>query len=141
MKFALILMIKNEERILKRCLEAVSDFVDCFCICDTGSTDKTVEVGNEFLKSHIGCLTVEPWKNFGHNRTVSFENAKKYIQDELKWDLKETYGLLLDADMVFVPGTLKKLPLGEVGYSFIQVNSGLEYANTRLVRMDFPCIS
>lgn len=138
MKFALILMIKNEERILKRCLEAVSDFVDCFCICDTGSTDKTAEVGNEFLKDHVGCLTVEPWKNFGYNRTVSFENAKKYIQDELKWDLKETYGLLLDADMVFVSGSLKKLHLGEVGYSFIQLNSGLEYANTRLVRMDFP---
>ena len=51
MKFALILMIKNEEKILKRCLEAVEKVVDCFCICDTGSTDSTQEVAKEFLKT------------------------------------------------------------------------------------------
>lgn len=143
MKFALILMIKNEERILKRCLEAVENVVDCFCILDTGSTDKTVDIANDFLKTHTGCITVEPWKNFGYNRTISFQNAQKYIQNELKWDLNETYGLLLDADMVFVPGKLKEQPLTATGYRFIQMNGTLEYYNTRLVRMDFPwkCVS
>lgn len=143
MKLALILMIKNEEKILKRCLEAVENIVDCFCICDTGSTDKTVEIAEEFLKTHTGCVTVEPWKNFGHNRTISFQNAQKFIRDELKWDTKDTYGLLLDADMVFVPGTLKQQNLTATGYRFIQVNGTLEYYNTRLVRMDFPwkCVS
>lgn len=138
MKFALILMIKNESKILQRCLQAVENVVDCFCILDTGSTDNTVEIANEFLKTHTGCVTVEPWKNFGHNRTVSFQNAQKYIRDELKWDLKETYGLLLDADMLFVPGTLKQQKLDKIGYRFIQVNGSLEYYNCRLIRMDFP---
>ena len=38
MRFVLVLMIRNEEKILGRCLEAVADLVDAFCICDTGST-------------------------------------------------------------------------------------------------------
>ena len=136
MKFVLILMIKNEEKILKRCLEAVTNIADCFCICDTGSTDNTVDVANEFLSSHTGNLTVEPWQDFGHNRTVSFVNAQKYVRD-LGWNLQETYGLLLDADMVFVAGKLKTYPLTAIGYKIIQNNSTLEYYNARVIRMDF----
>lgn len=138
MKFALILMIRNESKILRRCLKSVENFVDCFCILDTGSTDNTVEIANEYLKTHTGCLTVEPWKNFGYNRTISFENAQKYIRDELKWDLSHTYGLLLDADMEFISGTLKNQILDKIGYRFVQVNGHLEYYNARLIRMDYP---
>lgn len=136
MKLALILMIRNEEKIIKRCLEAVENVVDCFCVCDTGSNDKTVEIVQEFLKTRKGCLTTEPWKNFGHNRTVSFQNAQTYVRDELKWDLKDTYGLLLDADMIFVPGNLRQQTLTGIGYNIVQLNGGLEYNNCRLVRMD-----
>ena len=136
-------MIKNEEKILKRCLEAVENFVDCFCICDTGSTDNSVEIAKEFLKTHKGCLTSEPWKNFGHNRTISFQNAQTYIKQALKWDLLKTYGLLLDADMVFVNKTLKEQTLNAIGYKIIQLNGSLEYYNCRIIRMDFPwkCVS
>jgi glycosyltransferase involved in cell wall biosynthesis len=136
MVFALILMIKNEERILKRCLEAVENTVDYFCILDTGSTDKSVEIANEFLKTRKGCVTVEPFQNFGYNRTVSFQNAQKYLKTQ-EVDLTTVYGLLLDADMVFVPGTLKQHPLGAMGYKIIQLNGNLEYYNCRIVRMDF----
>lgn len=136
MKFALILMIKNEEKILKRCLEAVEKVVDCFCICDTGSTDSTQEVAKEFLKTRTGCLTIEPWQNFGHNRTVSFVNAQTYVK-ELGWNLEETYGILLDADMMFVPGKLRQQKLGAIGYKIIQKNANLEYYNTRIIRMDY----
>lgn len=129
-------MIKNEEKILKRCLEAVEKLVDCFCICDTGSTDSTVKIANEFLDTHMGNLTVEPFQNFGHNRTVSFQNAQKYVRS-LGWNLQETYGLFLDADMMFVQGKLKGYPLTAVGYKIIQLNGNLEYYNLRIARMDF----
>lgn len=129
-------MIKNEERILKRCLEAVENLVDCFCICDTGSTDSTQEVAREFLKTRTGCLTIEPWQNFGYNRTISFVNAQKFVKD-LGWNLEETYGILLDADMMFVPGKLREHKLGAIGYKIIQKNANLEYYNTRIIRMDY----
>jgi len=129
-------MIKNEEKILKRCLEAVEKVVDCFCICDTGSTDSTQEVAKEFLKTRTGCLTIEPWQNFGHNRTISFVNAQKFVKD-LGWNLEETYGILLDADMMFVPGKLRQQKLGAIGYKIIQKNANLEYYNARIIRMDY----
>lgn len=138
MKIVLILMVKNEEKILKRCLESVQNIVDCFCICDTGSTDNTVKIANEFLEKHTGCITVVPWKNFGFNRTASFDNAQSYVADKLKWDMTDTYGLLLDADMVFVPGKLKEQKLTKEGYCFVQLNGGLEYSNCRFIRMDYP---
>jgi glycosyltransferase involved in cell wall biosynthesis len=137
MKIVLILMVKNEERILKRCLEAVEHVVDAFCIHDTGSTDKTVQIAEEFLETHKGCVTVSKWKNFGYNRTRSFREAQVYVHKGLNWDLKDTYGLLLDADMVFVPGTLRDQPLDGPGYTMVQLNGSLEYSNTRLVRMDY----
>lgn len=136
MKLVLILMIKNEEKILRRCLEAVENLVDCFCICDTGSTDNTMTIAGEFLDKRVGNLTVEPFQNFGYNRTISFQNAQKYVKS-LGWNLEETYGLLLDADMMFVQGKLKGYPLTATGYKMIQLNGNMEYYNLRITRMDF----
>jgi len=138
-KFVLILMVRNEERIIQRCMESVEGFVDAFCVCDTGSTDKTCEIVTEFLKTHDGCLTHVPWQNFGYNRSESFTNAQTYLKTT-GWDLKDTYGLLLDADMTFVPGYLKTHPLTEIGYTIIQCAGMLEYPNTRLARMDYPWV-
>ena len=141
MKLALILMIKNEEKILLRCLNALENIVEYFCICDTGSTDTTLQIAKEFLETHKGCLTEEPFQNFGYNRSVSFNNAQKYL-DKSKVNLKETYGLLLDADMLFIPGKLLEQDLKETGYKVIQLNGGLEYYNARILRMDivWKCI-
>jgi glycosyltransferase involved in cell wall biosynthesis len=137
MPFALILMIKNEEKILRRCLQSVENLVDYFCITDTGSTDKSVEIAEEFLQTHKGKVFKDEWKNFGHNRSLSFLNATEYLTS-IECDLTTVYGLLLDADMVFVQGTLREQKLTDVGYKFVQVNGSLEYYNTRLVRMDYP---
>ena len=130
-------MVKNESRILERCLKSVEGLVDAFFILDTGSTDNTVEIATEFLKTHTGRVTECPWRDFGYNRTRSFENAQMYLQSMLAWDLKDTYGLLLDADMEFVPGKLKEQTLGEIGYTIVQLAGNLEYPNCRLVRMDY----
>lgn len=137
MKIVLITMIRNESAIIKRCLTAVEDIVDAYCVHDTGSTDNTCEVVDEFLKTRVGCLTQSEWRNFGYNRTQSFIKAHDYVRDTLLWDLKDTFGLLLDADMVFVPGTLRQQVLTEKGYCILQKNGNLEYPNCRLVRMDY----
>ena len=127
-------MIKNEEKILKRCLDSLD--VDGYCILDTGSTDSSVELARKYLTNKCGCVTEEPWQNFSHNRTVSFERAKEFCSGQ-GWDLKDTYGLLLDADMVFVAGTLRTEKLEAIGYKAMQKNGNLEYMNARLLRMDY----
>lgn len=138
MKLVLILMVKNESKILQRCMESVEGLMDAFCVTDTGSTDNTVEIANAFVKTRKGIVAHSDWKNFGHNRTISFEVARDFVRDTLKWDLKETYGLLLDGDMVFQPGTLKEQTLTEPGYTILQCAGSLAYPNCRLVRMDYP---
>ena len=82
-KIILILMIKNESKILKRCIESISHFVDGFCITDTGSTDDTVTIIPEIMSS-----SEKPWKlyqtefvNFGHTRTESFVNTKEFVTE------------------------------------------------------------
>ena len=132
-------MVKNEEKILKRCLSAVEGLVDAYVITDTGSTDKTVDLASEFLETHEGTVEMSTWKDFGHNRTLSFKNAQNYCKGK-KWDLTQTYGLLLDGDMIFVPGKLKEQTLGELGYTLIQSAGNLDYPNTRLVRMDYDWV-
>jgi glycosyltransferase involved in cell wall biosynthesis len=128
-------MVRNEERILLRCLEAAQSVVEAVCIHDTGSTDRTKELATEFLATHPGCLTESVWSDFGTNRTASFRAAKEFVLSQ-GWDPKDTYGLLLDGDMVSQPGSLKTQTLTEVGYTILQVAGHLEYPNCRLVRMD-----
>jgi glycosyltransferase involved in cell wall biosynthesis len=136
MKIVLILMVRNESKIIERCLKAVEHLVDAFCVHDTGSADNTCDIVKNFLVGRSGCLTTSEWKDFGHNRTLSFQTAQSYVRDTLHWDTADTFGLLLDADMVFNEGTLRKQVLTEKGYTLVQVNGALEYPNTRMVRMD-----
>jgi glycosyltransferase involved in cell wall biosynthesis len=89
MKLVLILMVKNESKIIERCMKAVDGIVDAFCITDTGSTDNTVDIASAFLKDRVGIVAHADWKNFGHNRTISFEVARDFVK-KLGWDLKDT---------------------------------------------------
>ena len=136
-KIALILMVKNESKILERCLKSVEGLVDAYCITDTGSADTTCDIAKEFLKTHEGCLTTCEWKDFGTNRTISVQSAQTYLAKK-GWDLKETYGLLLDADMEFEAGILKDQTLGDIGYTIVQKAGTLVYPNCRLIRLDYP---
>lgn len=136
MKVVLILMVRNESKIIERCLKAVEHVVDAFCVHDTGSADATCDIVKKFLTGRSGCLTTSEWKDFGHNRTLSFQAAHSYVRDTLQWDLEDTYGLLLDADMVFHEGTLREQALTEKGYTIVQANGRMEYPNCRLIRMD-----
>ncbi|MCR4629051.1 MAG: hypothetical protein K5760_05590, partial [Clostridium sp.] len=50
MKIALSLIVKNEQRSLLRCLLAAAPLVDLIVIADTGSTDRTKEIIEEFRR-------------------------------------------------------------------------------------------
>lgn len=47
-KLTLSMIVKNEEANLRGCLESVKDTVDEIVIVDTGSTDKTLKIAEEF---------------------------------------------------------------------------------------------
>ena len=49
-KIVLNMIVKNESKIICRLLESVYKIIDAYCICDTGSTDNTVQVIEDFFK-------------------------------------------------------------------------------------------
>ncbi|MBU7317606.1 TPR domain-containing glycosyltransferase [Paenibacillus oleatilyticus] len=49
---SLCMIVKDEEKTLRRCLDSVKGLVDEIIVVDTGSTDKTVEIASEFT-NHV----------------------------------------------------------------------------------------
>lgn len=139
-KVCLTMIVKNESRIMERMLSSVKDVVDCISICDTGSTDNTIEITEAFMQKNgiPGKVHQHPWKNFGYNRTVSVELAKMTLND-LGFSLNDTYLLLLDADMVLeVAKDFKKADLVHGAYMVSQRSSEYSYYNTRLIKASLP---
>jgi len=138
-KIILISMIKNEEKIIERCIMNALPILDAVCVSDTGSTDSTVEKVFEISKKISVPLKIyqDEWKNFGHNRSRSFLNTVDFCK-ELGWNLEDTYGVLLDGDMQLVVGKFDKSLLTADGYRIIQSSNTLDYYNTRFLRLSFP---
>src|SRR5579883_1017327 len=101
------MIVKDESRVIRRCLTSVKDLIDYWVIVDTGSTDGTQEIIREFLKDIPGELHERPWVNFGHNRNEALKLAKN----------KSDYLLFIDADeeLVFAK-PLQKSKLNKDAY-------------------------
>ncbi len=68
------MIVKNEEKFLPQCLASIRDYVDEIIICDTGSTDRTIEIA----KSYGATVIEDPWRNdFSWSRNKSIEAATK----------------------------------------------------------------
>ncbi|MPY34847.1 glycosyltransferase [Streptomyces adustus] len=84
------MIVKNEARVIERCLGSVRHLIDTWVISDTGSTDGTQELIRKVLDGIPGELREEPWVDFGHNRTANIQYARG----------RADYILTLDADHV-----------------------------------------
>jgi tetratricopeptide (TPR) repeat protein len=122
------MIVKNESKIICRLFDSVIKWIDCYCICDTGSTDDTVNVIKEYFNSKNipGKIVIEPFKDFSHNRNFSLQ-ACAGMSD---------YVLLLDADMIFYPNEnafSKKMLTLDV-YYILQGSNDFYYKNVRIVK-------
>jgi len=88
------MIVKNEEAVIGRCLESIKDIVDEINIVDTGSTDCTKEIVQQFS---VRLFDFEWIHHFATARNFSFQQATK---DYILW---------LDADDVLLPEDQKKL--------------------------------
>jgi len=125
------MIVKNEEKVIRRCLESVKPHITDWVIHDTGSNDKTKEIILDYLKDIPGELKESEWVDFGHNRNLALNDAKNTGADFI---------LFIDADMILTRTSNKNL--SEIldkkiaCYSILQKLQNLEYYNIRIINND-----
>ena len=89
-RLALSMIVKNESHIILECLNSVYKQIDYWVIVDTGSTDGTQDIIQNFFKEKNipGELIQSDWKGFGPSRT----EALNYVKG------KAVYAFMIDAD-------------------------------------------
>lgn len=92
---AAVLIVKNEEKLLERCLKSL-DLVDDIVILDTGSTDRTIHIA----KAHTSKVYQAPPVEIFH-----FADARNQALAYVKQD----WALTIDADEICHPGCIQEL--------------------------------
>jgi tetratricopeptide (TPR) repeat protein len=121
------MIVKNESKIITRLFDSVCSIIDCYCICDTGSTDNTVELITRYFeeKNIPGKVVFEPFKDFAHNRNFSLQSCSGMSD----------YILLMDADMMLEVNFFdKNMLLAADSFLILQGNESFFYNNTRIVK-------
>lgn len=96
-KIALCLIVRNEAAVILRCIRSCLPFIDYIYIEDTGSTDSTVQVINDFLSKGCklpGHVHRTSWQNFAYNRSEALRRARQIPGID--------YLLMIDADEVLI---------------------------------------
>lgn len=129
---SLCMIVKNESRVIERCLRSVSRIIDNVLIIDTGSTDNTKElIANFCIVNKIPYEILDSlWVDFAHNRTEALV--------KLKENNKITYSLMIDADETivyddFFDVDIFKNNLTEDAYYIKTKMSGIEYYRPQLL--------
>lgn len=136
-KIGLCMIVKNESKIIERCLNSVKPLIDYVSIVDTGSTDNTIDIINNWMRSNDieGQVLSEPWRDFAYNRSFALKKLreKKHID----------YALMIDADEIL---------MHEEGIDFSEIkkdltldlyhinckSSGIEYLRSTLTKNEKP---
>jgi glycosyltransferase involved in cell wall biosynthesis len=119
------MIVKDETKVIRRCLDSVRPIIDYWVIVDTGSSDGTQEMIKNHMKDIPGELHERPWKNFGHNRNEALQLAKE----------KGDYVLFIDADEVLVYEDGFHLPdLNKDFYYIMTHYGGTNYARVQLIK-------
>ncbi len=125
----LVMIVKNEERCLARCLESIKDLVDNIIIVDTGSEDSTKQVALYFGA-----------KVFDHAWRNDFSDARNFALSKSDSD----WNLILDADEYLIQGSKQDILnflenpglLGAIQIkSFFMDNNELNYSTSYVTRL------
>jgi glycosyltransferase involved in cell wall biosynthesis len=129
----LVMIVKDEEDTIAKCLKSVAPYISHWVIVDTGSKDNTISVINETMNELgiPGELHERPWVNFEVNRTESLKLAKG----------KCDYRWIIDADDTFYPENPSVNPFIGLdnrpdGYQILYKLNSLQYHRVQIVKSE-----
>lgn len=121
----LCMIVKDEAKVIRRCLDSVNGLIDCWVIVDTGSTDGTQEIIREHMKGLPGELHERPWQNFAHNRNEAIELSVG----------KASHVLVIDADDVLeISKSYARTKLDKDCYQIRVTHGELEHLRPHIFR-------
>ena len=133
-----VIMVKNEALVIQETLQPYVDAgIQHFFVFDTGSTDNTIAVTQDFFKQHNiqhGIIKQEPFVNFAVSRNRALDLAERAFPDavfmimpDAEWYLQNTQGLLEFCE--------KHKYAPEKAYAIRIIHLGrADYNNVRVVR-------
>lgn len=130
------MIVKNESKIITRLFDSVLSVIDTYCICDTGSTDDTIQVIAKYFadKNIPGKVVSRPFDDFCTTRNFALCSCLGMSD----------FVLLMDADMVlttsFAPirpdirAVLRTYLTKYDAMKVLQGNPSYYYGNMRVVK-------
>lgn len=140
MYFVAGLMVKNEQDAILKSLQSIKEVVDEIFIYDTGSTDQTLLVIEEWSQKHKKVVRVKK------GEFIDFSTSRNVMLDWIDGTATAQYILLLDAKDEFIypsleqlGSLLKSLPKEETAWHLQQVWENQDgyrfnYQNIRIIR-------
>jgi hypothetical protein len=94
----LVMIIKNGESLIERCLESYLGVVDRFVILDTGSSDSTIRLIKKFKKDNNANVIIhqESFKGFSESRNRCLDLA---YSNEYMWQIMVDDSYVLHGDL------------------------------------------
>ena len=128
-RICLNMIVKNESEIIEKTLRNILEKipVDHWVICDTGSTDSTPTIIENFFRERgiEGEIYHDKWVDFSHNRNLALERAKN----------KAEYVFIFDADDSIVGDPVIPNELNS-DYYFFDFGT---YMRPLMVKSSVPC--
>lgn len=136
-KVVLTQIVKNESHVITRMLDSIKNFADGIVLIDTGSTDNTIEVIENWGKTNNIETHVIPrtFDNFENSRNFSINKAKEIFLS--KNDGNTYYGFWLDADeQLIIDPSFDKQKCDKDLYMFNTYIGSMKYTRNEFYRLD-----